>query len=515
MLLAVLNSRAFQSVINVQVAAVDGAARSYEVGVLQGCPIPTGDRQLQNTLSSLSARAWSLKRSLDTITETSHAFLLPALLQGEGPTLAARAAAWDARVAATEAELAAIQRQIDDIAFDLYGIDGEDRARIEAESGAAPAVTPTDEEAPDEAAEAADEPDDEEEDDSPSADAATLAAELLSWAIGVAFGRFDLDLATGGRAPPPEPGPFDPLPARSPAMVPDDARALEVLVDDPGHPEDIVARVTSVFATIFGPTHEARLDEAVRLVGATDLRGWLRRSFFPFHLKRYSKSRRKAPLWWPLSTTSGSYTLWVAWPRLTRDTLFRLTSAQEPYIAAKVAQETRKLTGLKQDAGKNPTSAQAKLIGVEEDFVAELTALRDELTMVAPMWRPVHDDGVVLHAALLWRVLREAAWQKECRERWEGLVAGKYDWAHIAMHLWPERVVPKCREDRSLAIAHGLEERLWVEVAGKWRPRPEAEAAAEVAAALEARGSAAVKKALRAMTEAPAPVRGRKAKGRG
>ena len=41
--------------------------------------------------------------------------------------------------------------------------------------------------------------------------------------------------------------------------------------------------------------------------------------------------------------------------------------------------------------------------------------------------------------------------------------AGKYDWAHIAMHLWPERVVPKCATDRSLAIAHGLEDVFWVE----------------------------------------------------
>ena len=37
------------------------------------------------------------------------------------------------------------------------------------------------------------------------------------------------------------------------------------------------------------------------------------------------------------------------------------------------------------------------------------------------------------------------------------------------MHLWPERVVPKCATDRSLAIAHGLEEVFWVEgTDGKW-----------------------------------------------
>lgn len=57
----------------------------------------------------------------------------------------------------------------------------------------------------------ADEDEDEAADDVPSTDA------LLSWAIGVAFGRFDIRLATGERAAPTEPEPFDPLPAKSPA----------------------------------------------------------------------------------------------------------------------------------------------------------------------------------------------------------------------------------------------------------------------------------------------------------
>ena len=39
------------------------------------------------------------------------------------------------------------------------------------------------------------------------------------------------------------------------------------------------------------------------------------------------------------------------------------------------------------------------------------------------------------------------------------------------MHLWPERVVPKCADDRSLAIAHGLENAFWEEDDdGKWQP---------------------------------------------
>ena len=50
-----------------------------------------------------------------------------------------------------------------------------------------------------------------------------------------------------------------------------------------------------------------------------------------------------------------------------------------------------------------------------------------------------------------WRIAK--AWQKELKKTWDELCAGAYDWAHLAMHLWPERVVPKCAADRSLAIA--------------------------------------------------------------
>ena len=41
------------------------------------------------------------------------------------------------------------------------------------------------------------------------------------------------------------------------------------------------------------------------------------------------------------------------------------------------------------------------------------------------------------------------------------------------MHLWPERVVPRCAIDRSFAIAHDLEDVFWFEDKdGKWKPRP-------------------------------------------
>jgi hypothetical protein len=83
---------------------------------------------------------------------------------------------------------------------------------------------------------------------------------------------------------------------------------------------------------------------------------------------------------------------------------------------------------------------------------------------VAPLWKPHLDDGVIINFAPLWRLVPyHKQWQKQLRSAWDSLCIGKYDWTHLSMHLWPERVVPKCGSDRSIAIAHGLEDVFWVE----------------------------------------------------
>ena len=82
---------------------------------------------------------------------------------------------------------------------------------------------------------------------------------------------------------------------------------------------------------------------------------------------------------------------------------------------------------------------------------------------------------------------------------------GDYDWAHLAFHLWPERVIPKCTTDRSLAIAHGLEERLWQETNnGNWLPRQLSEA--DLQALIAEHSNPAVKNALERFLTAPPPV---------
>jgi hypothetical protein len=508
--LAAGNSQGFRALVDVQMAF-----GSFETGVIARTPVPDLTPADEAALAALARRAWSLKRSLDTRTETSHAFVLPALLQVPGATLAARAAAWAARVRDAEAELAAIRAEIDERCFELYGIGEEDRRAITEGFGGSSA----DAEGSEEASRGETEGEDEEEAEA-SADTATLVAELVSWAGGVAFGRFDVCLATGERELPPEPDPFDPLPVCSPAMLTgEDGLPLDqppagypiafpedgILVDEPGHPRDIVAAARKVFDTVLGSQTDAIWQEAAELLDPKghDLRNWLRSAFFEHHLRRHSKSRRRAPILWQLGIPSARYSIWLYAHRLTRDSLFALN---RDIVAAKLALEEGRLTSLRQEAGPNPTAKQRAEIAAQEAFVEELRIMAEEVRRVAPLWNPDLDDGIVLVSAPLWRLVPiHKPWQKELKSRWDDLVAGKYDWAHMAMHLWPERVVPKCATDRSLAIAHGLEDAFWVEGAdGKWTKRSQPTHSVDQLVA--ERTKPAVKAALADLLAAPAPA---------
>jgi hypothetical protein len=176
---------------------------------------------------------------------------------------------------------------------------------------------------------------------------------------------------------------------------------------------------------------------------------------------------------------------------------------QNDFVATKLSHEERKHTELVQAAGPNPNARERKALSTQSDFVAELRTMLSEVKRVAPLWRPDLNDGVVLTMAPLWRLVpQHRVWQRELKAAWDALCAGDYNWAHVAMHLWPERVVPKCATDRSLAIAHGVEDLFWMEGAdGKWKPRSTPTRAIEDV--VRERSSPAVKAALKSLLDAP------------
>jgi hypothetical protein len=271
-----------------------------------------------------------------------------------------------------------------------------------------------------------------------------------------------------------------------------------MLVDDLGHALDLTSQVGAVLDRVaFAPENPEAL------------RHWLARDFFPLHIKVYSKSRRKAPIYWQLATPSATYSVWLYIHAFTRDTLYKVQEIAE----TKLRHEEKKLDGLRADFGANPKAGERKTLAAQEVFVEELKTFLDEVKRVAPLWNPDLDDGVIINFVPLWRLVpHHKPWQKELKATWDALCAGDYDWAHLAMHLWPERVVPQCATDRSLAIAHGLEDIFWIEGEdGKWKPRPVP--ARPVEELVRERTSQAVKAALKSLLEAPvAAGSGRKAR---
>ena len=237
-----------------------------------------------------------------------------------------------------------------------------------------------------------------------------------------------------------------------------------ILVDDSDHPTDIIYHIREVLAVLW-PSINGAMDENIerevcQILGVNDLREYLLRpsAFFEDHLKRYSKSHRQAPIYWPLSTSSGSYTLWVYYHRLTSDTLF---TAINQYVDPKVAETQRKideleaqLTGVK---GRDATRQREERENIR-NFLVELQSFRNELLRVAALpYHPNLNDGVIINAAPLHRLFSLPKWVKDTKECWEKLQSGEYDWAHLAYTIWPDRVREKCRADNSLAIAHNLE----------------------------------------------------------
>ncbi|TVQ95951.1 MAG: hypothetical protein EA403_17200 [Spirochaetaceae bacterium] len=227
-----------------------------------------------------------------------------------------------------------------------------------------------------------------------------------------------------------------------------------ILVEDPDHPADIVARVRRVLEVLHGDDAEKVERELVEELGVGELREFIGSpsGFFEAHLKTYSKSRRKAPIYWPLSTASGGYTVWIYYPRLGADTLFTVI---DKYLQPKIAVVERELAELSVD-GSRSRSRQKRFDLLTRD-IGELRQFADEIKRITNLpYTPDHDDGVPICAAPLWQLFRHSGWSSYCRDIWEKLEAGSFDWSHLAFAIWPDRVRAKAAGDRSIAIAHGI-----------------------------------------------------------
>lgn len=448
-LAAVLNSRSasYLLTLGTGMAEAKDQSNSYEVGLVQRLPVPPNALS-DADLAAEGRAAWATRAEADLADETTALFVAPADPLGPLPEThrqrLARARelneayvghqhAIDARVRAhyalSDADWEAITDEIPEVHVPVVPSDTDKKARQQ------------------------------------------FGHEVLQYLVGVAFGRWDVRYATGERPSPGLPDPFAALPACSPGMLQDaDGRPPStppegypvafptdgLLVDDEGVPRDLIGRVRLALTVLYGDDASAAEADLLDLLGESSLTDYLRKSggFFKAHLQAYSKSRRKAPVYWPLSTVSGGYTIWLYYPRLTRSTLYDALHL----VTDKVAFEEGKLRRLEGDLAESTSASDRKDLDDQRDFVAELRVFRSEIEAVAPLWSPDLTDGVLINFAPLYRLFTlYRAWQKDLETTWRELAAGDHEWAHLALHLWPEAVVPQCAERLDLALAHGLE----------------------------------------------------------
>lgn len=302
----------------------------------------------------------------------------------------------------------------------------------------------------------------------------------ISYALGCIFGRWDIRYATGAKTPAALPDPFNPLPICSAGMLVDEdglpaeaapeAYPVEIqwnglLVDDPGldgnHPKpgDVLRRIDQVLTVLHGERADAVKQNLCETLEVSNLRDYFRSAaqFFERHRKNYRKGGRDAPIYWPIATKSGSYTLWLYYPRLTDQTLY---TALVEFVKPKIEEVEKRLVQIDETLPK--ASAQdASDLREERDaakcLLEELEEFRDELIRVAALpYKPNLNDGVLITASPLWKLISHNAWRQRLKTCWESLAGGEFDWAHLALSIWPGRVRESAEADLSIAIAHGF-----------------------------------------------------------
>lgn len=423
-LLAVLNSKLVH-----QLLSLINPTITIKVGDLNRLPVPTS---LSPELEQFSINAISMHTVLSEGFETNYDFVSPP----EWPNGLQSIAQLQQSIEITEGK-------IDEEVYRLYEISPDDRKAIEEELASA---TTVDGEGEEEEAPIAEE--------SIEVDAASLTLEELarrwvSYAVGIALGRFPR--------------------AGLEHLV--DADGLMVVYAD--HPDDLAKRVIDILAAIHTDVEAGRIVRTV-IGGNGDLRDaladYLIGRFFKEHVKQY----RKRPVYWLLQSPKLKYSVYLFHERATDQTLSLLQGTR--YLGGRLFQlkELSDQAKQKEMMTEGREKAQWKRTAQEllEEW-ADLDALRmaiDETSAEAILtadgqaatthWIPEFDDGVLLNAAPLYRLT--PAWKKadpklDLRKAWEALKAGEYPWAKTAMRYWPQETLAACKENKSYRIAHGLE----------------------------------------------------------
>lgn len=287
-------------------------------------------------------------------------------------------------------------------------------------------------------------------------DKKTMAQEIVMELVGMAFGRWNTAYAKGEQAIPEFGDVFDALPfmpvvsqgeAACPAQL--DVPTDGILTNNSDSSLCLATHVREVMHYLWADRADDMEYELCQLIGCKSLQAYLASptGFFDYHFKRYTKSRRKAPIYWLLASEDGTVDYWVYYPKLSKNTL--------PQLIIRLREQQEQLRTRLNAALAAHDKTQESQIRAEQEQVEDMM---DELNRIlAAGYVPNHDDGVPVTAAPLLHLAASRPWRVECEKNMELLEKGDYDWSHLAMSMYPARVTQKAKKDWCMALTHGLE----------------------------------------------------------
>ncbi len=202
----------------------------------------------------------------------------------------------------------------------------------------------------------------------------------------------------------------------------------------------------------------------------TSLRAYLLKNFFELHRKMYENR----PIHWPLASDKKTFVAWITIHRWHALTLRNLLANHLHPLKQRLEGQLVDLRAARHGTDVKTTRAAEKQLPKLEkllaellDFIAQVGACAEQgpppaepkgtgRDQDAP-YVPDLDDGVMINSSALWPLLLPH-WKdpkKWFKELCEAKGRKDYDWSHLAVRYFPERVDGKCQTDPSLAVAHG------------------------------------------------------------
>ena len=214
----------------------------------------------------------------------------------------------------------------------------------------------------------------------------------LSWLVGVAFGRWNKDCIQQEF----QQDLYSELPEQPPSF---NWLDTDNIITSAGV-MDLTSQ-SSMISIVKQISDYDILEKCLIKLEVNDLNEYFSRHslFFTSHYTQYTKNRRYSPIYWPLQTKSGSYTLWVYYHRLNSQTLY---SCVNDFVEPKLVLVTEDLNALSNKS--NRSSIEEKELTKLTDLQSELKDFRDELLRLAKIWKPNLNDGVQITAAPLWKL---------------------------------------------------------------------------------------------------------------